>query len=169
MIFNDQITDDGSWCETILLQRCGFCCWLFKVQRNPRESSSFLNIFPSYFYRYIKRFKIVKEKILANWCRQILRGLHFLHTRLPAIIHRDLKCDNIFITGTTGLLKLGDLGLATFKKASFVKSVIGKRLSTYNSFEDSFEIVFDIWYDFLSKICLFHSIWTKDLQKQTFF
>lgn len=74
---------------------------------------------------YIKRFKVVKEKILVNWCRQILRGLNFLHTRTPAIIHRDLKCDNIFITGTTGLLKLGDLGLATFKKASFVKSVIG--------------------------------------------
>lgn len=74
---------------------------------------------------YIKRFKVVREKILVNWCRQILRGLNFLHTRLPAIIHRDLKCDNIFITGTTGLLKLGDLGLATFKKASFVKSVIG--------------------------------------------
>ena len=76
-------------------------------------------------FRYIKRFTTVKEKILINWCRQILKGLNFLHTRVPAIIHRDLKCDNIFITGTTGLLKLGDLGLATFKKASFVKSVIG--------------------------------------------
>jgi len=74
---------------------------------------------------YIRRFKVVKEKIFVNWCRQILRGLNFLHTRTPGIIHRDLKCDNIFITGTTGLLKLGDLGLATFKKASFVKSVIG--------------------------------------------
>ena len=77
-------------------------------------------------FSYIRRFKVVKEKIFVNWCRQILRGLNFLHTRAPAIIHRDLKCDNIFITGTTGLLKLGDLGLATFKKASFVKSVIGR-------------------------------------------
>ncbi|XP_047122306.1 uncharacterized protein LOC100215316 [Hydra vulgaris] len=74
---------------------------------------------------YIRRFKVVREKIFVNWCRQILSGLNFMHTRTPAIIHRDLKCDNIFITGTTGLLKLGDLGLATFKKASFVKSVIG--------------------------------------------
>ena len=84
-------------------------------------------------FRYIKRFTVVKEKILINWCRQILKGLNFLHTRVPAIIHRDLKCDNIFITGTTGLLKLGDLGLATFKKASFVKSVIGKS-SSYDTY-----------------------------------
>ena len=67
----------------------------------------------------------MKDKILKNWCKQILRGLNFLHTRTPSIIHRDLKCDNIFINGTTGLIKIGDLGLATFKKASFAKSVIG--------------------------------------------
>ena len=76
--------------------------------------------------RYLKRFKGVKEKILKSWCRQILKGLLFLHTRTPPIIHRDLKCDNIFINGTTGLVKIGDLGLATLKKSSFAKSVIGK-------------------------------------------
>ena len=41
------------------------------------------------------------------------------------MIHRDLKCDNIFITGTTGSVKIGDLGLATLKNKSFAKSVIG--------------------------------------------
>ncbi|KAG8438504.1 hypothetical protein GDO86_004900 [Hymenochirus boettgeri] len=50
---------------------------------------------------------------------------YFLHTRTPPIIHRDLKCDNIFITGPTGSVKIGDLGLATLKRASFAKSVIG--------------------------------------------
>uniref|UniRef100_UPI00358E4777 serine/threonine-protein kinase WNK2-like n=1 Tax=Myxine glutinosa TaxID=7769 RepID=UPI00358E4777 len=74
---------------------------------------------------YLKRFKVMKIKVLQSWCRQILKGLHFLHTRTPAIIHRDLKCDNIFITGPTGSVKIGDLGLATLKCASFAKSVIG--------------------------------------------
>ncbi|XP_072408397.1 serine/threonine-protein kinase WNK1-like isoform X7 [Chiloscyllium punctatum] len=74
---------------------------------------------------YLKRFKIMKIKVLRSWCRQILKGLHFLHTRTPPIIHRDLKCDNIFITGPTGSVKVGDLGLATLKRASFAKSVIG--------------------------------------------
>ncbi|CAL8263101.1 unnamed protein product [Merluccius merluccius] len=74
---------------------------------------------------YLKRFKVMKIKVLRSWCRQILKGLHFLHTRTPPIIHRDLKCDNIFITGPTGSVKIGDLGLATLKRASFAKSVIG--------------------------------------------
>uniref|UniRef100_A0A8C1LVS1 non-specific serine/threonine protein kinase n=1 Tax=Cyprinus carpio TaxID=7962 RepID=A0A8C1LVS1_CYPCA len=74
---------------------------------------------------YLKRFKVMKIKVLRSWCRQILKGLHFLHTRAPPIIHRDLKCDNIFITGPTGSVKIGDLGLATLKRTSFAKSVIG--------------------------------------------
>ncbi|XP_072256175.1 serine/threonine-protein kinase WNK1 isoform X9 [Pyxicephalus adspersus] len=74
---------------------------------------------------YLKRFKVMKLKVLRSWCRQILKGLQFLHTRTPPIIHRDLKCDNIFITGPTGSVKIGDLGLATLKRASFAKSVIG--------------------------------------------
>ena len=61
--------------------------------------------------RYLKRFKVMKPKVLRSWCRQILKGLLFLHTRTPPIIHRDLKCDNIFITGPTGSVKIGDLGL----------------------------------------------------------
>lgn len=70
----------------------------------------------------------MKPKVLRSWCRQILKGLHFLHTRTPPIIHRDLKCDNIFITGPTGSVKIGDLGLATLKAASFAKSVIGTQI-----------------------------------------
>ena len=78
--------------------------------------------------RYLKNFgqKRVSLKIIKQWCRQILRGLQFLHSRNPPIIHRDLKCDNIFISGTTGQVKVGDLGLATLKNRSFAKSVIGE-------------------------------------------
>lgn len=75
--------------------------------------------------RYLRRFKKIQLKVLQSWCRQILKGLHFLHSRNPPIIHRDLKCDNIFITGVTGSVKIGDLGLATLKNRSFAKSVIG--------------------------------------------
>ncbi|XP_015795029.1 serine/threonine-protein kinase WNK3 [Tetranychus urticae] len=74
---------------------------------------------------YLKRFKKINIKVLKSWCRQILKGLNFLHSRTPPIIHRDLKCDNIFITGTNGSVKIGDLGLATLKNRSFAKSVIG--------------------------------------------
>lgn len=89
---------------------------------------------------YLKRFKVMKIKVLRSWCRQILKGLHFLHTRAPPIIHRDLKCDNIFITGPTGSVKIGDLGLATLKRASFAKSVIGRKVHAHSHWTHKFPI-----------------------------
>lgn len=83
------------------------------------------SVFIFVLIRYLKRFKKINPKVFKSWCRQILKGLYFLHTRSPPIIHRDLKCDNIFINGTTGCVKIGDLGLATLKDGSFAKSVIG--------------------------------------------
>lgn len=77
-------------------------------------------------FRYLRRFRQMKLKLLQRWSFQILKGLQFLHSRSPPILHRDLKCENVFITGPTASVKIGDLGLATLKKASFAKSVIGK-------------------------------------------
>ncbi|KAI5384233.1 putative serine/threonine-protein kinase wnk6, variant 3 [Lathyrus oleraceus] len=52
-------------------------------------------------------------------------GLNYLHSHNPPIIHRDLKCDNIFINGHQGEVKIGDLGLATLLTRANAKSVIG--------------------------------------------
>jgi WNK lysine deficient protein kinase len=64
-------------------------------------------------------------KAVKGWARQILMGLIYLHNHNPPIIHRDLKCDNIFINGHQGEVKIGDLGLATLLKQNNAKSVIG--------------------------------------------
>ncbi|XP_061874371.1 serine/threonine-protein kinase WNK4 [Colius striatus] len=95
---------------------------------------------------YLKRFKEMKLKVLQHWSRQILKGLHFLHTRSPPIIHRDLKCDNIFITGPTGSVKIGDLGLATLKRASFAKSVIGTpEFMAPEMYEEKYDEAVDVY------------------------
>lgn len=66
-------------------------------------------------------------KAVKNWSRQILRGLLYLHSHDPPIIHRDLKCDNIFVNGNQGEVKIGDLGLAAIlRQAHAAHSVIGK-------------------------------------------
>jgi WNK lysine deficient protein kinase len=67
----------------------------------------------------------VDLKAIKNWARQILKGLVYLHSHNPPIIHRDLKCDNIFINGNSGEVKIGDLGLATMMLQAKARSVLG--------------------------------------------
>ncbi|KAL0373841.1 UNVERIFIED_CONTAM: putative serine/threonine-protein kinase WNK4 [Sesamum radiatum] len=75
--------------------------------------------------QYRKKHKTVDMKAIKNWARQILRGLDYLHSQIPPVIHRDLKCDNILVNGNQGEVKIGDLGLATILQQPTAKSVIG--------------------------------------------
>lgn len=79
----------------------------------------------AYVQRFKKQDKSKRLKVIKNFAMQILKGLAYLHSRPQPVIHRDLKCDNLFVTGQSGQVKIGDLGLATLKKSSFAKSVIG--------------------------------------------
>lgn len=94
-----------------------------------------LRAFEVIFYflviRYRKKHKNVDIKVIKDWARQILCGLVYLHSQNPPIIHRDLKCDNIFVNGNQGEIKIGDLGLATVMQQSPARSVIGKRSNVY--------------------------------------
>jgi serine/threonine protein kinase len=42
-------------------------------------------------YRYIRKLHIPNLKIVKRWARQILKGLSYLHSNDPPIIHRDIK------------------------------------------------------------------------------
>ncbi|KAI4366607.1 hypothetical protein MLD38_022466 [Melastoma candidum] len=75
--------------------------------------------------QYRKKHKRVELKAIKNWGQQILRGIEYLHSHDPPIIHRDLKCDNIFVNGYDGRVKIGDLGLATVMQQPCARSVIG--------------------------------------------
>ncbi|CAN6447322.1 unnamed protein product [Victoria cruziana] len=76
--------------------------------------------------QYRKKHKHVDLRALKNWSRQILSGLTYLHSHDPPVIHRDLKCDNIFVNGNQGEVKIGDLGLAAIlRQAHAAHSVIG--------------------------------------------
>eukprot|EP00571_Detonula_confervacea_P012855 CAMPEP_0172303020 /NCGR_PEP_ID=MMETSP1058-20130122/4623_1 /TAXON_ID=83371 /ORGANISM="Detonula confervacea, Strain CCMP 353" /LENGTH=1418 /DNA_ID=CAMNT_0013013699 /DNA_START=255 /DNA_END=4511 /DNA_ORIENTATION=- len=62
---------------------------------------------------FVQKVQLIRWKIFKRWAIQILKGLEYLHSQDPPIIHRDLKCDNIFINGTSGDLRIGDFGLST--------------------------------------------------------
>ena len=68
--------------------------------------------------RYRQKHKNLGKNALKRWAWQILQGLVYLHGHNPPIIHRDLKCDNIFVNGSAGVVKIGDLGLATLRRGS---------------------------------------------------
>lgn len=76
--------------------------------------------------KYVKRIMRPRLKVIKGWCKEILKGLVYLHEQKPhPIIHRDLKCDNIFINSNSGEIRIGDLGLSTIMQQSFTSSVLG--------------------------------------------
>jgi WNK lysine deficient protein kinase len=82
----------------------------------PRRAVNFVTeLFTSGTLRqYRQRHRRVSPAAVRHWCRQVLDGLAYLHAR--GIIHRDLKCDNIFVNGSQGQVKIGDLGLAAVRR-----------------------------------------------------
>lgn len=75
--------------------------------------------------QYLKRSKSIKLRVIRRWCANLLDAIAYLHARSPPIMHRDLKCDNIFINGHLGEVKLGDLGLSRVKSRTSASSCIG--------------------------------------------
>ena len=63
------------------------------------------------------RGQLSRQKQLAI-CIEIVRGLHFLHTRSPPIVHRDLTDKNILLDAD-GVVKIGDLGQSKLKTADY--------------------------------------------------
>ena len=95
---------------------------------------------------YRKKHKKVDPKAIKNWARQILRGLSYLHSQVPPVIHRDLKCDNIFVNGNTGEIKIGDLGLATVLQQPTARSVIGTpEFMAPELYEEEYDVLVDIY------------------------
>lgn len=97
--------------------------------------------------QYRKKHKHVDLRALKKWSRQILEGLSYLHSHDPPVIHRDLKCDNIFVNGNQGEVKIGDLGLAAIlRQARSAHSVIGTpEFMAPELYEEEYDELVDIY------------------------
>jgi len=95
---------------------------------------------------FVQQGKFFSLRAVKDWCRQILEGLNYLHTRTPPIIHRDIKLDNIFFHGAKGKVKIGGLGLATFQKMNQPMSTIGTpEYMAPECYEGQYDQKVDIW------------------------
>ena len=63
-----------------------------------------------------------EEDTIWRWIIQLLKGIKYLHDN--RIMHRDLKCANIFLM-KNGLLKLGDLNVSKFSKIGMANTQTG--------------------------------------------
>lgn len=97
--------------------------------------------------QYRQKYPQVSIRAVKNWARQILKGLTYLHSHDPPVIHRDLKCDNIFVNGHLGQIKIGDLGLAAILQGSqHAHSVIGTpEFMAPELYEEEYDELVDIY------------------------
>ena len=70
----------------------------------------------------LKRRLRFEESTIWEWIIQLLKGLKYLHDN--KIMHRDLKCANIFLM-KNGLLKIGDLNVSKFAKSNMARTQTG--------------------------------------------
>ena len=59
-----------------------------------------------------------------QWATEIARGMNYLHTRSPPVVHRDLKSSNVLVDADNHV-KVSDFGLARTKARSFVNTQVG--------------------------------------------
>jgi len=81
---------------------------------------------------FIGGHKHYSEKVIAHHFRQILSGLHYLHSQ--GVVHRDIKLDNVLVKGNHeyGEVKLADFGLSALVQMSntgYDRSASSKRKS----------------------------------------
>ena len=70
----------------------------------------------------LKKRNLFSEETIWSWIIQILEGLKYLHEN--NIMHRDIKCANIFLM-KNGLLKLGDLNVSKIAKLGIAQTQTG--------------------------------------------
>lgn len=77
---------------------------ILKLIDSPVEHVIVTNIYPATLKKY------VNSNIITKLICDVAKGLNYLHTKSPVIIHRDIKADNIFASDTGAVI--GDFGFA---------------------------------------------------------
>ena len=104
----------------------------------------------------LKRRLRFEESTLWEWIIQILEGLKYLHDN--KIMHRDLKCANIFLM-KNGQLKIGDLNVSKLAKNNMARTQTGTPF--YLSPEIWKDLPYDYKCDIWSVGCIIYELCTS--------
>eukprot|EP01133_Synstelium_polycarpum_P004373 gene4373-5115_t len=101
---------------------------------------------------------LIERQVLIVWLKQLCNGVRALHKE--HLIHRDLKCENVFIAGNDRL-KIGDFGLATKTKNDKGHGRVGTYV--YSAPEVLENKTYDRSADIFSLGCIFYELITLKL------
>ncbi|KAH7695971.1 b-Raf proto-oncogene serine/threonine-protein kinase, partial [Aphelenchoides avenae] len=80
---------------------------------------------------HTKKKRIFGERKVFDFCKQIARGMNFLHSENPPVLHRDLKSKNVlFFDESCTTLVICDFGLAIKATRAIVESSSEKAQGT---------------------------------------
>ena len=87
-----------------------------------------------------QRKRLLKEWQILHWFVQICLGLQHMHEE--NILHRDIKTQNIFLTGN-GRIVLGDLGISRVLDGTmdFAKTMIGTPCVHIYYFQTTYDLI----------------------------
>lgn len=72
----------------------------------------------------LSQFGPLDEPVIARYTCSLLRGLEYLHTRSPPVLHRDIKGANILV-GLDRMVKLSDFGCSKRSQGTMVQTMRG--------------------------------------------
>lgn len=72
----------------------------------------------------LQTFGAFEESLIADYTRQMLEGLVYLHTREPPVVHRDIKGANTLV-GLDGRVKLADFGCSKRSQETMTRAMRG--------------------------------------------
>lgn len=65
--------------------------------------------------------KLFKQSLVMDWFVQMAQGLEYLHKQ--HIMHRDLKPQNVFLTKSNRIVKIGDFGVTSKLDGTYMEAV----------------------------------------------
>jgi serine/threonine protein kinase len=93
----------------------------------------------------------IHELEARTYILHALRGLDFLHSQSPPVLHRDVKPGNMLLSADAALLKLADFGISKEAERTSVEQTLGVKGTPYYMAPELFDLrphwstAIDVW------------------------